>query len=94
MLGLARSPKTALTSSTQVGPGRTLVVGVIPREFRRAVEFYVTALPAAGYVNGKGDAEMDEAEAAFAGKSLTGKWKVNAIPSCLDAAALALLVIR
>jgi hypothetical protein len=50
-----------LTSSKQVG-GRTVVVGVIPGDFRSAVAFFVQKLPVSGYRNLSGDAEMDEAE--------------------------------
>jgi hypothetical protein len=87
-------PGTLLTSSKNLGAGRTLVVGITPHEFRRAVEFYVTKLPAAGYVNGAGDAEMGEAEALFVGEDMTGKWKVNGLPNCPNAVTVALLMIR
>ena len=69
-----------------------MVSGVVASPFRSAVEFFVTELPAAGYVNTAGDAEMDEAESFFQGASLTGKWKVNGILGCPDAVRLALLV--
>ena len=70
----------------------TLVTGVVPIGLRSAVEFYVTRLPAAGYENGRGDAELDEAEAVFSGRGVTGKWKVNAIPDCPNAVTLAVFV--
>jgi hypothetical protein len=54
-------PRTELTSSKRVG-GRAVVTGVIPRDFRSAVAFFLRTLPAAGYRNLSGDAEMDEAE--------------------------------
>jgi hypothetical protein len=85
---------TVLTASRRLGQRQTLVTGVIPREFRLAVDFFVTKLPAAGYRNGAGDAEMDEAEASFVGPGLTGKWKVNGILNCPQAVTLALLVNR
>lgn len=82
-----------LTSSKQVG-GRTVVVGVIPGDFRSAVAFFVQKLPVSGYRNLSGDAEMDEAEAFFAGDGLRGKWKVNGILGCAEAVTLALYVSR
>jgi hypothetical protein len=85
-------PGTVLTSSRPLGRNGTLVAGVIPREFRSAIEFYLTRLPRAGYRNLAGDAEMDEAEAFFAGRGLRGKWKVNGILSCSRAVTLALYV--
>jgi hypothetical protein len=72
--------------------GMTLVTGVVPHEFRDAVDFFVTKLPAAGYRNGTGDAEMDEAEAFFTGPNVRGKWKVNGIANCAGAVTLALYV--
>jgi hypothetical protein len=87
-------PGTVLTSSKRVGHGRTVVGGVIPGDFRSAVAFFVQQLPTAGYRNLSGDAEMDEAEAFFAGDGLRGKWKVNGILGCSEAVTLALYVTR
>jgi len=87
-------PGTVLTSSKDLGDGRTLAGGIVPSDFRSAVQFFVTKLPAAGYVNGAGDAEMDEAEALFTGDGVSGKWKVNGILNCPGAVTLALLVKR
>jgi hypothetical protein len=85
-------PGTSLTSVQHPQAGTTLVTGVVSREFRRAVDFYVTDLPRAGYRLGRGDAEMDEAEAFFSGPSAKGKWKVNGILNCPQAVTLALFV--
>jgi hypothetical protein len=85
---------TVLSSSKDLGDGRTLVGGIVPSDFRTAVLFFVTKLPAAGYVNGAGDAEMDEAEALFTGDGVSGKWKVNGILNCPGAVTLALFVKR
>lgn len=85
---------TALTSRMNLPKDRTLVTGVIPLEFRTAVDFYVMKLPAAGYQLGAGDAEQGEAEALFLGESVRGKWKVNAMLNCPDAVTLTLLVGR
>jgi hypothetical protein len=87
-------PGTALTSRMNLPEGQMLVTGVIPRQFRNAVDYYVNDLPAAGYQLGAGDAEMGEAEALFLGADISGKWKVNAIANCPNAVTLALLVGR
>jgi hypothetical protein len=87
-------PGTVLTSRKDLGDGRTLVGGIVPSDFRSAVLFFVTKLPAAGYVNGAGDAEMDEAEALFTGDGVSGKWKVNGILNCPGAVTLAVFVKR
>ena len=52
----------------------------------------MTKLPAAGYVNTTGDAEMDEAESFFQGARVLGKWRVNGILGCPDAVRLTLFV--
>jgi hypothetical protein len=85
-------PGTIVTSVQRPRAGTTLVTAVVASPFRSAVEFFVVELPAAGYVNTTGDAEMDEAESSFRGASLHGKWKVNGILGCPDAVRLALLV--
>ena len=85
-------PGTVVIAVRHPRAGATLVEGVVASPFRAAVEFFVAKLPAAGYLNTAGDAEMDEAESSFQGASLRGKWKVNGILGCPDAVRLALLV--
>jgi hypothetical protein len=87
-------PGTVITSVDHPRSGITLVSGVVPLQFRSAVEFFVTELPPAGFRNTVGDAEMDEAESFFDGPGVTGKWKVNGILACPDAVTLALYVER
>jgi hypothetical protein len=84
-------PRTVLTGARRQH-GLTFVSGVVALTFQEAVRFYFTALPAAGYLNGLGDAEMDEAESFFTGSALHGKWKVNGIASCPNAVVLTLYV--
>jgi hypothetical protein len=85
-------PGTIVTSIGHPRPGTTMVNGVVASPFRSAVEFFLTKLPAAGYVNTTGDAEMDEAESYFQGAEVLGKWKVNGILGCPDAVRLVLFV--
>jgi hypothetical protein len=85
-------PGTVVTSVRRPRAGTTIVTGTLASPFRSAVEFFVVKLPAAGYLNTTGDAEMDEAESFFRGASVRGKWKVNGILGCADAVRLALLV--
>jgi hypothetical protein len=84
-------PRTVLTGARRQH-GLTFVSGVVPLTFQEAVRYFFTTLPAAGYVNGLGDAEMDEAESFFTGSALHGKWKVNGISSCPNAVVLTLYV--
>jgi len=85
-------PRTTVTSVRHPRVGTTLVSGVVATPFRSAVEFFVTKLPAAGYINTTGDAEMDEAGSFFRGADVVGKWKVNGILGCPEAVRLALFV--
>jgi hypothetical protein len=85
-------PGTTVTSVKRPRAGMTLVQGVVASPFRSAVEFFVVKLPAAGYLNTTGDAEMDEAESFFRGAEMRGKWKVNGILNCPSAVTLTLLV--
>ena len=85
-------PGTAITSRMNLPKDQTLLTGVIPLDFRAAVDFYVTGLPRNGYQLGAGDAEMSEAEALFLGQKVRGKWKVNGIVNCPSAVTLTLLV--
>lgn len=87
-------PGTTLTSRMSLPGSKMLVTGVIPFDFRTAVQFFVIKLPDAGYRLGKGDAEQGEAEAVFVGEGISGKWKVNRIGNCPDAVTLALFVSR
>lgn len=85
-------PGTTVTAVTHPRAGMTLVQGIVASPFRSAVEFFVVKLPAAGYMNTRGDAEMDEAESFFRGADVRGKWKVNGILGCAEAVRLALIV--
>lgn len=85
-------PGTVVTEVKRPQAGMTLVNGVVSSSFRSAVEFFVTKLPAAGYLNTTGDAEMDEAESFFRGAAVQGKWKVNGILGCNEAVRLTLFV--
>ena len=85
-------PGTVVTQVSHPRAGMTLVNGVVSSPFRTAVEFFVTKLPEAGYMNTTGDAEMDEAESFFRGASVHGKWRVNGILGCSEAVRLTLFV--
>ena len=85
-------PGTAITSRMNLPHDRTVVTGVIPLDFRAAVDFFVSDLPRNGYQLGAGDSEMSEAEAVFLGEHVRGKWRVNGIVDCPSAVTLTLLV--
>ena len=85
-------PGTTVTAVKHPRAGTTMLQGVVASPFRSAVEFFVVKLPAAGYLNTTGDAEMDEAESFFRGADVRGKWRVNGILGCPEAVRLALIV--
>ena len=70
---------------------QTLVTGVIPLDFRAAVDFYVTGLPRNGYQLGAGTRRCRRPR-LFLGQKVRGKWKVNGIVNCPSAVTLTLLV--
>jgi hypothetical protein len=85
-------PPRAILTSVRQYRGVTSASGVAALTFQEAVRFFLTGLPSAGYVNGLGDAEMDEAESFFTGADLHGKWKVNGIAGCPNAVTVSLFV--
>jgi hypothetical protein len=83
-------PGTVITSSQRSDRGAIVIGGLIPLEFKDAIAFFQTKLPAAGYQLLEGDAEIDEAESTFSGQGFHGKWKVNGILNCPGAVTLAI----
>jgi hypothetical protein len=87
-------PGTVVTASQRSAAGPITITASIPTDFKRAVAFFQTTLPAAGYQLLEGDAEMDEAESTFAGQGFRGKWKINGILNCPGAVRLTLAIAR
>lgn len=85
-------PPGTMVTSVQVDGGRTLLGGVVPTDLQTAARFFQTALPAAGFKLGEGDAEPDEAESVFTGNGVKGQWKVHSITGCPGAVNLTLAV--
>jgi hypothetical protein len=85
---------TAFTVSEPLDSGTIRVGGVVPQPFSEVVAFFQKELPASGFALGEGDAEQDEAEAAFSGHGYEGKWKINGILNCPNAVTLALVLIH
>jgi hypothetical protein len=84
-------PGTVLTSEDS-NSDQIEVRGYIPTTLQQAAKFFAEDLPRRGYRLGEGDSEQDEAEAAFSGKGVSGKWKVNGILNCPNAVTLRLRV--
>ena len=91
---LARFPLPAesVIERRQVKYGYTIYSGYVPGAINPVRDFLVSRLPAAGYRLGPGDAETAEAEAAYSGHRVHGRWKVRAVPGCPGALTLQIAV--
>jgi hypothetical protein len=79
---LPRPPHLAIVSSQTTKEGIHLVRFTTPTSLRESVLFVVQKLPAAGYVLGRGDAELSEADAPFVHGSVRGLLKMLATQPC------------
>jgi hypothetical protein len=86
--------KTVITASQYSLGGSLTISAAVPMTFKEAATFFQNKLPAAGYKLLEGDAEMDEAEATFAGNGYQGKWKVNGILNCPRAVRLTIAIAK
>ncbi|MCA1825206.1 MAG: hypothetical protein ABR520_06045 [Mycobacteriales bacterium] len=75
-------PPTAVIFKTQRQSNLTIVYLRTQTSLRDGVLFVLRALPAAGYVLGRGDAETIEAEAPFSRDNLRGLVKLLATQNC------------
>lgn len=92
--GFPLPPGTVVTASERTASGSTTISAAIPMDFKQAVAFFQSKLPAAGYQLLEGDAEMDEAESTFACQRFRGKWKINGILNCPAAVRLTLAIAK
>jgi hypothetical protein len=72
--------------------GYSIFTGYVPGAINPVRDFLVSRLPHAGYRLGAGDSEASEAEAAYAGHGLRGRYKVREIAGCPGALSLQLAV--
>ena len=72
--------------------GYAIYSGYVPGAINPVRDFLVSRLPEAGYRLGAGDAESAEAEAAYAGHGVRGRWKVRAVYGCPGALTIQLAV--
>jgi len=74
--------------------GQVIFFGAVPGDLEAVAGHFDSELPAAGYSVGRGDAESDEREKLFTGKSVRGGWRLNTISNCAEAVGLTLVIIR
>lgn len=91
---LARFPLPAGTvlERRRIEYGYAIYSGYVPGSINPVRDFLVSRLPAAGYRLGAGDAEAVEAEAAYAGRGVRGRWKVRELYSCPGALSIRIAV--
>jgi len=92
--GFPLPPGTVLQRREQSFAGQAIFVGAVPGDLDGAAEHFDSELPVAGYSVGRGDAETNEREKLFTGKSVRGGWRLNTIPNCAGAVGLTLVIIR
>jgi hypothetical protein len=92
--GLARFPLPAgsVLERRQVQYGYAIYSGYVPGAINPVRDFLVGRLPSAGYGLGAGDAEAAEAEAAYRGHGVHGRWKVRAVYGCPGALTIQIAV--
>src|SRR3954470_2294360 len=91
---LARFPLPAGTmlDGRQTKYGYTIYSGYVPGAINPVRDFLVGRLPAAGFRLGAGDSESAEAEAAYRGHGVRGRWKVRAVAGCPGALTIRIAV--
>src|SRR5437764_2800211 len=91
---LARFPLPAGTvlDRKQSKYGYAIYSGYVPGALDPVRDFFVGRLPAAGFTPGAGDAESAEAEAAYSGHGVHGRWKLHALFGCPGALTVQIAV--
>jgi len=92
--GLARFPlpRGAVLDGVRFAYGYRILTGFVPGGINPVRDFLVSRLPAAGYRLGQGDAEAAEAEAAYRGHGVHGRWLVRAVAGCPGALSIQIAV--
>jgi hypothetical protein len=85
-------PAGSVIERRQVKYGYAIYSGYVPGAINPVRDFLVSRLPPAGYRLGPGDAETAEAEAAYRGHSVRGRWKVRAVLGCPGALTIQIAV--
>ena len=91
-LGRFPLPRGAVLDGVRQAYGYRIVSGFVPGAINPVRDFLVARLPDAGYHLGRGDAETAEAEAAYRGHGVRGRWKVRAVPGCPGALSIQIAV--
>jgi hypothetical protein len=79
---LPKPPHATITESTRTPDGVQITKFTTPSSLRDGVLFVVGELPKAGYVLGRGDAEISEADAPFVHGDIRGLVRLLATQPC------------
>jgi hypothetical protein len=79
---LPKPPYATVTESTTTSDGVRITKFTTPMSLRESVLFVVEKLPKAGYVLGRGDAEVTEADAPFVHGEIRGLVRMLATQPC------------
>jgi hypothetical protein len=85
-------PAGSVLDRRELKYGYAIYSGYVPGAINPVRDFLVSRLPRAGYRLGSGDAEAAEAEAAYEGHRVHGRWKVRAVPGCPGALTIQIAV--
>jgi hypothetical protein len=85
-------PPGSVIDRRELKYGYAIYSGHVPGSINPVRDFLVSRLPRAGYRLGAGDAEAAEAEAAYAGHGVHGRWKVRSVYSCPGALTIRIAV--
>jgi len=86
-------PGSVVTSSQQM-TGGWAITAMTPWDVQTVAAFLAHDLPTAGFMNGRGDAENNEAESIFAGQGYMGRWKARSLANCPAAVTLTVFAGR
>src|SRR3954451_18319887 len=75
-------PAGTVLDRKRLAYGYAIYSGYVPGAINPVRDFLVSRLPAAGFHLGAGDAEAAEAEAAWSGRGVRGRGKVQAVYGC------------
>lgn len=72
--------------------GRVIIGGVAPLDVQQMAVFLEKELPKAGFEPSMGESEPGEAESAFEGNGIRGRWKANNIDGCPNTVTIGVVV--
>lgn len=85
-------PGTVVNHQEGRSGGRIIIGAAVPMDVKEIAIFFERELPKAGFTPMFGESEPGEAESAFEGNGIRGRWKANSIDGCPNTATLGIVV--